>query len=392
MLFPVGDSPNLPKTPWITWSLIALNVAIHLALWPLAFVPASPGDPAVQEYAETLYRERGMVVRQASRAEVVRYEYGFKPREMSPSDAFTSMFLHGSLLHLLSNMLFLWIFGDNVEHRLGPFAYILAYLGTGFAAAFGDALIRWGSSIPSVGASGAISGVLGLYFLWFPRNRVRVVVFLIFLLDFLELPARWVLGFYLVVDNLVPLLFGAGGGVAYGAHVGGFVAGAALAWGLRDARVPKAARGGPRPHSPGADFVRAFRYALAADDPGEAASVFFGVPRAMSRGLLDLDDKVALGEALEHAASRDPSRRHLARAALGAFQRALADHPAGAGRPRAHLGAARVLMRLLGSPTAAYQHLYAAMEESTSAGHEAEARALLEEMEDGVASMPRRRW
>jgi membrane associated rhomboid family serine protease len=380
MLLPVGDSPNLPRTPWLTWALIAANVAVYLLLWPLAYQAANPRDPAVREYVEVLAAERGVLPRTVSRADLVRFEHGTRPRQLSLADAFTSMFLHGGLMHLAGNMLFLWIFGDNVEHRLGRGWFLAAYLGTGLAAALGDALLRWGSGIPSVGASGAISGVLGLYFAWFPRNRVRVFVFLFpFFMNVVELPARWVLGFYLLAENLLPLLLAGGaGGVSYGAHIGGFLAGWALAWGL--GRAPAVPHHRPRSEPP--RLSEAFRGALAAGRLADAASLLFDLPRAHTRRDLTASDKAELGDALTAAGS--------ARAALAAYQRALADHPRGPGRARAHLGAARLQLLAFGSPTAAYQHLYSAMEEDPSPAEAAEARALLAEIERRARSVPRR--
>src|SRR5262249_9957 len=129
-------------------------------------------------------------------------------------------------------MSFLWIYGDNVERRLGTVGYLLTYLGTGIAAT----LFHWagapGSPLPVVGASGAISGVLGCYFVWFPRNVVRLLWLLPpFLGQVFEVPARVVLGLYLVAENLLPYLFASDdAGVAHGAHIGGFLAGLAVAW------------------------------------------------------------------------------------------------------------------------------------------------------------------
>ena len=120
-------------------------------------------------------------------------------------DLLSCMFLHGSLMHLFGNMLFLWIYGDNVERRLGSFAFLLWYLLTGVAATLAHALVFSSSEVPLVGASGAISGVLGFYFVWFPRNVVRMLAFLPpFLMQVFEIPARYVLGMYLVLDNLCP--------------------------------------------------------------------------------------------------------------------------------------------------------------------------------------------
>lgn len=236
MFIPIGDSPNPRKTPWVTWTLIAVNVGVFLLLLPLHYQQADPSSQAAQAYAWVLQEERGVsgmaVLRQLSAYDALVFAYGFKPAAPSLLDLLTGMFLHGGWMHLFGNMLFLYIYGDNVEARLGRVGFLAAYVGTGLAAGLGDGLLRLGSAIPSVGASGAISGVLGFYFIWFPRNQVRVLVFAFpFLVTVVELSARLVLGFYLVVDNLLPLfLAGGAGGIAYGAHIGGFVAAAGLAW------------------------------------------------------------------------------------------------------------------------------------------------------------------
>ncbi len=395
MFLPIGDSPNLPRTPWLTWFLIAANVAVHLALWPLSLEAAGREDPVLVEYVAVLAAERGAVPAQVTRADLVRFEHGFKPSRMELSDALSSMFLHGGIAHLLGNMLFLWIFGDNVEHRLGRGRFLLAYLGTGLAAAMGDALLRWDSGIPSVGASGAISGVLGLYFAWFPHNRVRVFVFLFpFIMETIELSARFVLGMYLVLDNLLPLLLSGGaGGISYGAHIGGFAAGwAGARWLEARGEHPRVGPAGSQPRIRGVEprsapepprLDRVFREALAAGRLAEAASYLFELPRAQTRHGLSARDKIELGEALEAAGEE--------RASLATFQRALGDHPRGPGRPRAHLGAARVMLHSLGSPTAAYQHLYAAMEEDPSPAEEAAARRILAEIGQGARTLPRQR-
>ena len=141
-------------------------------------------------------------------------------------ERFSSMFIHADWKHLLGNLLILFIFGDNVEHRLGPRIYLLAYLGMGVCATLFFSAFSMGSNIPLVGASGAISGVLGMYFLWFPLNRVKVFIWFFWFIQVHYLPARIVLGIYLFIDNVLPFLFGGrGGGVAHGAHIGGFVAG-----------------------------------------------------------------------------------------------------------------------------------------------------------------------
>ncbi len=204
MFLPIGDFPNPPRyRPWVTWGLIAANVAVYL-------VVALPLTPAAYER--------------------VVLEFGYVSARPSVLTLFSAMFLHAGFMHLAGNMLFLWIFGDNVEHRLGRPLYLLVYLATGIAGTLCFALLSGPSTNPLVGASGAISGVLGAYFVFFPRNHVRVLWVLIIFVRVFTIPARWVLGFYLVVQNLFPILIGAGGSVAYGAHFGGFLAGAAVAW------------------------------------------------------------------------------------------------------------------------------------------------------------------
>jgi membrane associated rhomboid family serine protease len=393
LFFPVGDSPNPPGVPWITAALIAVNVAVTVVLLPAGWRPADPADPAFRDYLLAIAEERGLgradlreIARGVSEYDLIVWEHGFQPARPSALDVLTSMFLHGGLLHLAGNMLFLWIYGDNVEGRLGRLGYLLAYLGTGAAAAMGDGVLRMGSAIPSVGASGAISGVLGLYFLWFPHNRVRVWVFLFPLFgNVIELPARLVLGIYVVLQNLLPLLLSGGAsGVSHGAHLGGFVAGAGLAfvadrlWARRPERDLRR-----RPAAPaGADPLRAFHSALDAGAWDQAAEWFFREPHAATRRALGPREKIRLGDEL--ASHGHP------RAALAAYQRALADHPAGPGRASAHLGCARVLLGPLANPTGAYQHLYAALEEHPTPAEEAAARGLLLDLRRFVRTVPRK--
>jgi len=162
-----------------------------------------------------------------------------------------SMFLHGGWLHLIGNMWFLWVFGDNVEDAMGHFRYAIFYLASGAAAALAQALAAPHSTVPMVGASGAIAGVLGAYFVWFPWSRVKTLLFLGIFMTITELPAPLFLLLWFVVQFFSGTLSlaaagAAGGGVAWFAHIGGFVAGAAIALALRrgrGARVP------PRPPS-----------------------------------------------------------------------------------------------------------------------------------------------
>lgn len=144
--------------------------------------------------------------------------------------AFTSMFLHGGWMHLLGNMLYLWIFGNNIEDAMGHIRFIIFYLLCGLVALFANALPDTSSTIPMIGASGAISGVLGAYLLLYPRARVLVAIPLGFFIHTIRLPAVWVLGFWFVLQliNTAVNAGNDGGGVAWLAHVGGFVAGIVL--------------------------------------------------------------------------------------------------------------------------------------------------------------------
>jgi membrane associated rhomboid family serine protease len=262
VILPVGDAPNPKGATPVTWVLIALNVAVFvLVSLPLEGRRPDFRDPVFAEYVEVISQALdGRVsprelAAQASAYDIFVFEHGYRPAAPRLGDLFFSMFLHGGFLHLAGNMLFLWIYGDNVERRLGSLGFAGWYLVTGAAATLFHALFASGSEIPLVGASGAISGVLGFYFVWFPRNVVRLLFLLPpFLMNVFEVPARLVLGIYVVADNLLPFLFAGGGGVAHGAHIGGFLAGAAVAW-WQDRRlsagpVPAPAPEEPRPAGP----------------------------------------------------------------------------------------------------------------------------------------------
>jgi membrane associated rhomboid family serine protease len=151
-----------------------------------------------------------------------------------------SMFLHGGWMHLIGNMLYLWIFGDNVEDRMGHFLYLLFYLAAGWAATMAHAFSNVESTVPAIGASGAISGVLGAYLVMFPHARVLTLVPMGFYTRMAELPAIIVLGLWFVLQFLSGMLSqGVGGGVAWWAHIGGFVFGMAigLLWARRRAPI-----------------------------------------------------------------------------------------------------------------------------------------------------------
>jgi membrane associated rhomboid family serine protease len=165
-------------------------------------------------------------------------EHGLSVRPVIP--VFSSMFLHAGWIHLIGNMLYLWIFGDNVEDRMGRARFLLFYLlcGTGAAALY--VYMSPTSNTPTLGASGAIAGVLGAYFLLFPRARVLTLLPIFFLIQFIEVPAYFFLGFWFLMQFFSGALSigveASGGGVAWWAHVGGFVTGMALVFPFRKYR------------------------------------------------------------------------------------------------------------------------------------------------------------
>lgn len=298
MILPIGDSPNPAGfRPYVTWLLIAANVLVYLAYTlPLGVAPIDPTSPEAQDYLRFL---EGLVpsgqlaaaVQTVSQWDLVVFEYGYRPSTPQALDLFTSMFMHAGFAHLFGNMLFLWIYGDNVEHRLGRLGFLAMYLGTGVAATLSFAWLAGDVDTPLVGASGAISGVLGMYFLCFPRNAVRMLIgFPPIFFNVILLPAWMVLGAYVLFSNLLPLLSGAESSVAYGAHLGGFAAGMALALPLALAGL---AMPGGAPSSGGA------RQAL--DDAKEA-----------ERGARPAHAHQILMNALRRASGTDRARLQLA--------------------------------------------------------------------------------
>jgi membrane associated rhomboid family serine protease len=175
--------------------------------------------------------------------------YGVVPAAFSPPTLLTSMFLHGSWSHVIGNMWYLWIFGDNVEDRMGHGRFLAFYLLCGVAAAFGQMVIDPESALPMIGASGAIAGVMGGYFVMYPHSRVLTLIPLIIFWEIIELPAIMLLGFWFLMQ-----LFSAGaiavtastgsGGVAFMAHVAGFAIGAIAVFAFRRRRQPDAWEGG----------------------------------------------------------------------------------------------------------------------------------------------------
>lgn len=247
MFLPYGDHPNPSGfRAWVTWGLIAVNLLLWLTITlPLQLTPPDTADPAWQVLVARVTTtappqvDRQALVQSLTAWDLFVEHHGFVPARARLDDLLLAMFLHANLAHLLGNMLFLRIYGDNIEHRFGRVGFALLYLVAGVAASLAFAAVAWNPSTPLVGASGAISGVLGAYFVLFPRHRVKVLVLLFpFVFDTWLVPAGIVLGLYVVVDNLLPLLAGVQGGVGYGAHLGGFVVGALFGlvarWWARD--------------------------------------------------------------------------------------------------------------------------------------------------------------
>jgi len=384
MILPLGDAPNPRGVPVMTYALLAANVAVYVLIsLPLSVTPPDPADPMLAEYVRVISRTLPQrvpvreIVSNLSAYDLFVFRYGFRPAAPQLAPLFYSLFLHAGFLHLFGNMLFLWIYGDNVEHRLRPLPYLCAYLGTGVAATLFHMLFASTSPLPVVGASGAISGVLGFYYVWFPRNQVRLLVLLFpFFMDVFYVNARLVLGMFLLLDNLLPFLVTRGtegGGVAYGAHIGGFVAGLAIAW-LMDRRELAGGRLDYEPAGETAEVAAtpaaAIHAALAAGRFAEAGRIYFALDRHATRRVLAPDDSLALADWL-HSHGHDD-------AALIVYRRHLRDYPHGPGTAEAHLGAGLIQLESFDQPTPAYQHLLEALQLNPSPAVAARARAALE--------------
>jgi membrane associated rhomboid family serine protease len=229
-LFPLRDNIPTQRFPAVTIVLLVANVLAYF-LWQKGGILHGPDDAHVIDYGWIPYEIKN------PGAQCIPQGGGIACGEVSgqPSvavTAFTSMFMHGGILHLAGNMLFLWIFGNNVEDSMGKAKFIIFYLLGGLAALAGQTLVSSGdgNAIPLVGASGAIAAVLGGYIVLYPRARVLTLIFIILFFTIIEIPAMIVLGLWF----LQQLLFGfyglsdatdGGGGVAYFAHLGGFAFG-----------------------------------------------------------------------------------------------------------------------------------------------------------------------
>ena len=225
-MFPLRDNIPTDRFPFVTVALIVANVLMYFFFQKGGL---SLGEPSSHGFVCNLY-EYGTIPREVVHGGQVAVQGCPLPEAPTWLTLFTSMFMHGGLLHLGGNMLFLWIFGNNVEDSMGPIKFIAFYLLGGLAADALQIITSTNSTVPSIGASGAVAGVLGGYLLLFPRARVVTVVFIIFFFTILELPAIFFLGIWILQQALFAYFdlvqpSGAGGGVAYFAHIGGFVFG-----------------------------------------------------------------------------------------------------------------------------------------------------------------------
>jgi membrane associated rhomboid family serine protease len=253
-VFPLKDNIPTERFPVVTVALIAINVFVFLFLQhPSGF--SSVDNETVVKYGAIPYELthpgkhcgfgdrvtasgelvpahqgtvvcEGNVVQTAAGPTEIRAIPGSEPPAWLT--VFTAMFMHGGFLHIIGNMLFLWIFGNNVEDAMGPLKFLLFYLLSGVAALALQVAFNPDSTVPTIGASGAIAGVLGGYILLYPRARVLTLIFLIFFVTFIEVPAVLVLGIWFLEQlffGVADLSHPTGGGVAYFAHIGGFAFG-----------------------------------------------------------------------------------------------------------------------------------------------------------------------
>ncbi|MEV0269476.1 rhomboid family intramembrane serine protease [Hamadaea sp. NPDC050747] len=264
MVIPIYDVNPVRRTPWVTYGLIVANV-LALLFTPV-FANMGIGSEAVSDlcHQTAFFQHYAAIPKElisntqlplVATGAVGRMGNGLGCVVDAPAytkqpalSVLTSMFLHGGWLHLLGNMLFLWVFGNNIEDRFGRIGYLLVYVASGYAAAYGFALANPDTTEPLIGASGAVSGILGAYLVLFPRARVWSLVPILFFIP-LRLPAWIVLGTWFVLQWLYSagLAVTGGGEVAYLAHVLGFLVGVLAALPFRGGRrrppVPRQATG-----------------------------------------------------------------------------------------------------------------------------------------------------
>jgi len=203
MFFPYKDDNPRVLFPFVTFGIITLNVLIFLGQFWI-----SGNDPGI--------------------GKSLVYMFGFVPAEFNPLTIFSSMFMHGGFAHIIGNMWFLYIFGDNVESILGHVKYFMFYLACGIGAALAQFFVEPASQVPMIGASGAVAGVLGAYMIRFPKARVHVLAVIIIFITTFVVPAQIVLGLWFLMQlsgGLGSLGVDTTGGVAWFAHIGGFIIG-----------------------------------------------------------------------------------------------------------------------------------------------------------------------
>jgi membrane associated rhomboid family serine protease len=268
-MIPIKDENPTSSTPFVTIALIVINIIVFFTEpvvvsrslhEDLNVIPACAQDPgtcnqlryfacnAAIPYELTHGERAGDVLRKGtefkSGAEnlTAAFERISCPRKSIWLSILKSMFLHGSILHIAFNMLFLWVFGNNVEDRLGIPKYVVFYLLAGTAAAYAQSYVFPDSAVPLIGASGAVAGILGTYILMFPRARVRSLVILIIFITMIEVPAWLMIGIWFVTQLFSSIGSVSGDtGVAYMAHIGGFLAGMLLLLIFRPRRPQRAA-------------------------------------------------------------------------------------------------------------------------------------------------------
>jgi membrane associated rhomboid family serine protease len=223
-LLPIRDENRAKTTPHITRILLIANI---IAFIPLLLYTFLPFDPTVNQYANWLYTNFAMVP-----ADILNGQ--------NLHTLLTSMFLHADIFHIAGNMLFLYIFGDNIEDAFGHLPYLLFYLSCGLAADFIHILsitTNAGLLVPTLGASGAISGVMGAYIVIYPRARIQTLI-IAFFITVISIPAVFFIGFWFLLQLLYTWL-DISGNVAYWAHIGGFVVGVLIALTARRKRKPE---------------------------------------------------------------------------------------------------------------------------------------------------------
>jgi membrane associated rhomboid family serine protease len=225
VLFPLRDDNPTSLTPYVTWLLVAINVAV----WFL--VQGAGLDTGILVDSVCMYGAIPGELTMGAR-DVVELAPGFPPCRLgglTTVTLVTSMFMHGGWMHLISNMWFLWIFGNNIEDSMGHLRFLLFYVLCGVVAALAHVLSAPGSPIPTVGASGAISAVMGAYLLLYPRVRIHTLFIIIIFIKIIPVHAWLILVWWFVLQVISSTVQPAtGGGVAFWAHIGGFVAGVVL--------------------------------------------------------------------------------------------------------------------------------------------------------------------